>query len=88
MIALHSFFENSVQRKRSTDLIRLEGFPTYSQYDELDPFYKYKGKYFDEEFIDKHELFLKTKEKVTGINKFLHRLFQLKVTAVIHPMNP
>ena len=47
-----------------------EGFPAYSQYDELENFYKYKGKYFDEEFIDKHELFLKTKEKVTGVNKF------------------
>ena len=47
-----------------------EGLPTYSQYDELENFFKYKEKYFDEKFIDKYELFLKTKEKVTGINEF------------------
>lgn len=41
------------------------GFPSYSQQDELDNFYKYKGKYFDDELIADFE---KLKELKTLIN--------------------
>jgi len=70
LIAVALILRELGSKKKVYGFDSFEGFPAYSQYDELQNFHKYRGKYFNEEFINKHELFLKTKERVTSLDKF------------------
>ncbi len=70
LIAVALILRELGSKKKVYGFDSFEGFPGYSQYEGSENFYKYKGKYFDEEHNNKHESFLKAKEKVTGINKF------------------
>jgi hypothetical protein len=46
------------------------GFPSYSQYDELECFYIYKDKYFSDSFLNEYEKFLEVKQITSGQEKF------------------
>jgi hypothetical protein len=70
LIAVALILRELGSKKKVYGFDSFEGFPSYSQFDELQNFYRYKGIHFDEEFINKYELFLKTKEEVTSIEKF------------------
>lgn len=45
------------------------GFPSYSEYDDLNCFLKFLGKYFDQEIVDDHEMFNEIKQKYLKQNK-------------------
>ena len=45
------------------------GFPSYSEYDDLNCFRKYLGKYFDQEIVDDHEMLREIKSKYLKQNK-------------------
>lgn len=47
-----------------------DGFPSYSEYDDLNAFYKFRGEVFSEEFLAERERFLSVKTMLTGIEDF------------------
>jgi len=70
LIAAAMILKEMGSKKKIFGFDSFEGFPGFSEKDELENFYKYKGKFFDEKFIKKFEKFKEIKKMITGLNNF------------------
>ena len=70
LIAAAIILKEMGSKKKIFGFDSFEGFPCYSEKDDLENFYKYKGKIFDEKFINKFEKFKELKKMITGLDNF------------------
>ncbi len=70
LIAAALILKEMGSKKKVFGFDTFEGFPTYSEEDNLEKFYELKGKNFSAEFITKFEKFKKLKKMITGIDDF------------------
>ncbi len=70
LIAAAIILKEMGSKKKVFGFDTFEGFPSYSEKDDLENFYKYKGKIFEEKFIKKFEKFKELKKIITGLNNF------------------
>lgn len=70
LIAAALILKEMGSKKKVFGFDTFEGFPNYSEEDDLKKFYESKGKSFSTEFIEKFEKFKKLKTMITGIDDF------------------
>ena len=70
LVAVALLLKEMKSSKKIYGFDSFEGFPTYSNFDDLQAFYSYSEEYFDDDFIKQYENFKKVKALVTGNQDF------------------
>ena len=70
LIAVALILKEIGSNKKIYGFDSFSGFPSYSEYDDLECFYKFRGQYFSDQFIAEYEKFVDVKRQTTGQTQF------------------